>query len=216
MSVNTFCIYGSGEYGEAAPETVPGAFLIAADGGLDRLRARGLTPDLIVGDFDSYGGDFPEGVEIIRHPVMKDQTDMELAVREALRRGAEKLVMYGGLGGRLDHSFANIQLLAMLARRDVQCFLVGKNETVTALCRKKARFSPDFHGTVSVFAYGGTAVVTETGLLYRLDRAALTDEKPLGVSNEFTGGRAELVIHSGTAIAMWSAENSGFPLISEV
>ncbi len=216
MSVKTFAIFGSGEYGDAPPVREAGDFVIAADGGLARLEAWNIVPDLIVGDFDSYRGTLPEDIEIIRHPVMKDQTDMELAVREALRRGASRVVMYGGLGGRLDHALANIQLLAMLARRNVECRLTGKNETVTALCRKRARFSPDFRGTVSVFAYGGDAVVTETGLLYKLDRHTLTDEKPLGVSNEFTGVPSEIVIHSGTALILWSAANDGLPLLSEV
>lgn len=216
MPVNTFAIFGSGEYGAAPPELSPGTFIIAADGRLSFLQRHGLSPDLIVGDFDSYAGALPEGVEIIRHPVMKDETDMELAVRMALARGAERVVLYGGLGGRLDHSFANIQLLALLARRNAACALVGKNETVTAVCGKAVHFPPNFRGTVSVFAYGGRAVVTETGLLYKLDRATLLDEKPLGVSNQFTGAAAEVTVHEGTAILMWESENRGFPRISEV
>lgn len=215
MSVKTFALFGSGEYGAGAPELPADAFVIAADGGLSFLASHGLTPHLIVGDFDSYGGALPKGVEIVRHPVMKDQTDMELAVYEALRRGAGRLFLYGGLGGRLDHTYANIQLLIMLARRGVEGFLVGKNETVTALCRRAARFSPDFSGTVSVFACG-SAVVTETGLLYKLRRASLTEERPLGVSNEFTGAEAEITVHEGTAVLMWGAENRSLPRISEV
>ncbi len=215
MSVKTFALFGSGEYGARTPELPAGTFIIAADGGLSFLTSRGVTPHLIVGDFDSYGGPLPEGVEVIRHPVMKDQTDMELAVREALRRGAGRLLLYGGLGGRLDHTLANLQLLVMLARRGVEGYLVGKNETATALSRRAARFSPDFTGTVSVFACG-EAVVSETGLLYRLHQAALTDERPLGVSNEFTGARAEIAVHQGTALLLWGAENRGLPQIIEV
>ncbi len=216
MPVNTFYIFGSGEYGERAPEIESESFIIAADGGLAYLQSKDLSPGLIVGDFDSYRGELPGGVEVIRHPVMKDETDMELAARIALERGVKKAVIYGGLGGRLDHTFANVQLLSMLARRDVECYLVGKNETVTAVYRKTVRFSPEYRGAVSVFAYGGKTVVTETGLLYKLRRAALSDEKPLGVSNEFTGVQAEVRVHDGTAVIMWSAENRVFPDISEV
>ena len=215
MSVKTFALFGSGEYGADMPALPAGTFLIAADGGLAFLSGHGVTPHLIVGDFDSYGGPLPEGVEVIRHPVMKDQTDMELAVREALGRGAGRLLLYGGLGGRLDHTLANLQLLVMLARRGVEGYLKGKNETATALSRRAARFSPDFTGTVSVFACGA-AVVTETGLLYKLRRAALTDERPLGVSNEFTGAEAEIAVHEGTALLLWGAENRGLPRIIEV
>ena len=215
MSVKTFALFGSGEYGAAMSALPADAFLIAADGGLAFLSEHGVTPHLIVGDFDSYGGPLPEGVEVIRHPVMKDQTDMELAVWEALRRGAERIFLYGGLGGRLDHTLANIQLLILLARRGVEGYLMGKTETLTALSRRAARFAPDFSGTVSVFACGG-AVVTETGLIYKLHRAALTDERPLGVSNEFTGAAAEIAVHEGTAVLLWGAENRGLPRIVEV
>ena len=216
MPVKTFYIFGSGEYGDAATGVIPGAPVIAADGGLEALNARGIAPDLIVGDFDSYGGELPEGVRVIRRPVRKDETDMELAVGLALERGAERIVIYGGLGGRLDHTLANIQLLAGLARRGVRGYLAGPGETVTALCAGRARFTPDFRGVLSVFAYGGEAQITETGLLYGLHKAVLRDDRPLGVSNEFAGSPAEVTVHSGTAILLWSGAGSGFPEILEV
>lgn len=216
MSVKTAYLFGSGEYGEGAPALEPGALVIAADGGLARLNALGIRPGLIVGDFDSYRGALPAGVETVRRPVMKDETDMELAVRAALERGAGRIVLYGGLGGRLDHSFANLQLLAMLARRGAEGYLAGRAETVTAVCRRVLCFSPAWRGTVSVFAYGGAARVTETGLLYPLSNARLEDDRPLGVSNEFTGVPARVTVHEGTALIMWGTENPGFPQLLEV
>ncbi len=205
MPVRCFYVFGSGDYGDMKPEIKPGAFVIAADGGLSVLEELSVTPDLIVGDFDSYGGALPRGVEVIRHPVMKDETDMELAVRLALERGAERIVMYGGLGGRLDHTFANIQLLVMLSRRGVRAELAGPEWTVTAVTRGGLEFSPEYAGTVSVFAYGGRSVVSETGLLYGLDRYTLTDEKPMGVSNSFTGRTARVTVHEGTCVIMWES-----------
>ena len=204
--MGTFCIFGSGEYGDTSPEIPDGAFVIAADGGLAVLEKLGRDPDLVVGDFDSYGGAVPEGVELIRHPVMKDATDMELAVTEALDRGAGEIVIYGGMGGRMDHTFANIQLLTMLARRGVASRLVGPRWTVTAIREGSIDFGPEHRGLISVFAYGGDAVVSETGLLYGLDRSILRDDKPLGVSNQFTGRLACVTIHSGLCVVMW--ENS--------
>ncbi len=201
--MNTFCIFGSGEYGDTLPDIPDGAFVIAADGGLAELYKLRRVPDLILGDFDSYDGALPEGVELLRHPVMKDATDMELAVREAIRRGAGEIVIYGGLGGRMDHTFANIQLLVMLARRDVPSRLVGPKWTVTAIGDKSVDFGPENRGLISVFAYGGDAVVSETGLLYGLDHHVLHDDKPLGVSNQFTGGPARVTVHSGLCVVMW-------------
>ena len=213
--MNTWTIFGSGEYGDGMPALEPGTRILAADGGLAFLAGHGVTPHLIVGDMDSYGGPLPEGVEFIRHPVMKDATDMELSVEEALARGAGRILIYGGLGGRLDHSLANIQLLVRLSRRGVEGYLVGRRETVAAVTRATAKFSPDFSGTVSVFAYGGGAVITERGLLYRLDRRDVADDEPLGVSNEFTGAPAGVEIHEGTAILLWETRPDGrLPVIT--
>lgn len=208
MPLKTFYIFASGEYG--APPRVGGdGFVIAADGGLAELEKLGRRPDLIVGDLDSWRGPLPDGVEVIRHPVMKDDTDTALAVSESLRRGAERIVVYGGLGGRLDHTVANLQLLAGLARRGVEGILAGKNETVTAVTRGELRFDASFAGTVSVFAWGGTATVSETGLLYGLDRCPLRDDVPRGVSNEFTGQDAVITVHEGTALIMWGTRETG-------
>ena len=201
--MNTFCIFGSGEYGDTPPHIPDGAFVIAADGGLAKLCRMGRTPELILGDFDSYDGGFPEGVELLRHPVMKDATDMELAVHEAVRRGAERVIIYGGMGGRMDHTFANIQLLVKLARENVASRLVGPRWTATAISNESIDFDEGRRGLISVFAYGGDAVVTETGLLYGLDHSTLRDDKPLGVSNQFTGRPAKVTVHSGLCVVMW-------------
>lgn len=205
--MKTFTIFGSGEYGEEL-QAIDEGFVIAADGGLAELEKMGRRPDLIVGDFDSYNGELPDRVDIIQHPVMKDDTDMALAVGEALKRDAERIVIYGGLGGRLDHSLANLQLLAAISRQGAEGLLVGKNETVTAVTKGQLCFDAAFAGTVSVFAYGGVAEVSETGLLYGLDHFALRDDVPRGVSNEFTGREARVTVHSGTALILWQTQIS--------
>ena len=92
------------------------SLVIAADQGLRHLEAAGIAPDLIVGDFDSLGT-VPQGANVIRHPVEKDDTDMMLAVKTGLERGCRTFVLYGGLGGRLDHTYANFQTLTCPSRR---------------------------------------------------------------------------------------------------
>ena len=88
----TCYIYGAMPSG-STEKLEEGDLLIAADGGYAYLQ--GQKPDLVVGDFDSLGY-VPEGVQIIRHPVQKDDTEMLLAVREGLKRGYRKFVLYGG------------------------------------------------------------------------------------------------------------------------
>lgn len=203
----TCYIFGAGEYGglTLTAGDLSDGFIIAADGGYDRLRQWGIAPHLTVGDFDSLGR-VPEGVEVVRHPVMKDETDMELAVREGLARGCTRFLLYGGTGKRLDHTLANLHILAFLARRGCPAFLLGEGTAITAVHNGTLTFAREHTGTLSLFAWGGAAEgVTLTGLLYPLENAVLTPECPLGVSNEFLGRAAQVTVRDGTLIALWRA-----------
>ena len=85
-----------------------------ADAGYTQVRRQGLKPDLVVGDFDSLGS-VPEGEKIVRHPVMKDDTDMMYSLKECLGRGYRNFLILGATGGRLDHTVANLCALYYLA-----------------------------------------------------------------------------------------------------
>ncbi|MGN0968638.1 MAG: thiamine diphosphokinase, partial [Oscillospiraceae bacterium] len=123
---------------------------------------------------------------------------------EGLKRGCTRFLLYGGLGGRLDHTLANLHILAFLARRGCPAFLLGEDAALTAVRNGTLTFGPEHTGTLSLFAWGGTAKgVTLTGLLYPLENAALTPEHPLGVSNEFLGQTARVSVAAGTLIALW-------------
>lgn len=195
------CIIGAMEPGEL---TLPAeALVIAADGGLAHLERRGLTPDLIVGDFDSLGW-APEGPNVIRHPVEKDDTDMMLAVKTGLARGCRKFLLYGGLGGRLDHAYANLQTLAWLAERGAQGWLLGSGMAATVIRNGRLDFAAGRRGTISVFCPNGEARgVDLKGLYYPLENAVLTSGFPLGVSNQFTGEPASVSVREGTLLVMW-------------
>lgn len=118
-------IVGAMEPGELRFAPHRPRLVIAADRGLYYLERRGIRPDLIVGDFDSLGRT-PEGENVLRHPVEKDDTDMLLAVKEGLARGLKTFVLYGGLGGRPDHAYANLQTLTFLAERGAAGYLLGR------------------------------------------------------------------------------------------
>ena len=92
-------VVGAGEFCPRGLTPGPGDLVIAADGGYGQLKQWGMSPHLAVGDFDSLGR-VPEDVEVVRHPVRKDDTDMMLAVQEGLARGCGRFLIYGGLGGR--------------------------------------------------------------------------------------------------------------------
>lgn len=196
-------ILGAGPVSET-PDIPKDCFVIAADGGYSLLGGLGLEADLAVGDFDSLGY-VPAAKEVVRHPVMKDDTDTMLAVREGLRRGFTEFLILGGLGGRLDHTLANLQTLAFLAGRGCSGLLFGDGGLcVTAFRDGVLRFPPAARGTISVFAYGGAASgVYLEGLKYPLTDATLTPDFPLGVSNEFTERPASVTVRSGMLLVLW-------------
>lgn len=209
----TCCIFGAGDYGAMPrPELDGRCFLIAADGGYDQLKQWDIAPHLAVGDFDSLG-QVPEDVEVVRHPVMKDDTDMMLAVQEGLKLGCGRFLIYGGLGGRLDHTLANLHILAFLAQQKIPSFLLGPDASITAVHNRALVFPAGYRGTLSLFAWGGPAEdITLSGLLYPLDHGALATDRPLGVSNEFLDGRdAHVTIGRGTLLALWPPQ-PGLPL----
>ncbi len=186
------------------PSIDPDDYVIAVDAGYSRLN--GVKPDLVVGDFDSLGF-VPEGETVVRLPVHKDDTDTLFAVKLALEKGYKKFVILGGVGERLDHTLANIQTLMYLTDRGAKGCLLGDDESMTMLKNGSLSFSGVPEGIVSVFAYGGTASgVTLAGLEYPLDRATLTIDYPLGVSNAFTGKPACVTVENGCLLVVWNGD----------
>jgi len=164
----------------------PGDFLIAADGGLEHLQRWGLKADLLVGDLDSLAAT-PQGVPCKRFPCKKDDTDLSLAMEEAFLHPQKNIIITGAWGGRPDHSAGNLQLLVKAARRGRFAQMLCGEYTATAITGNSA-LRLKGQGTVSVFAYGGTARgVAIRGLEYPLENAGLYDDTPLGVSNTLDG-----------------------------
>ena len=180
----------------------PGDLVIAADGGYAHIG--GIKPDLVVGDFDSLGY-VPADEQVVRHPAEKDDTDTMLAAKIGIERGYRAFVLLGGVGGRLDHTLANIQTLAFLREHGARAALIGEGETITLLHNESLRFRAELSGIVSVFSYGAVAYgVYERGLAYALTDATLTDTNPLGVSNAFTGAPAEVSVREGRLLVLYA------------
>ena len=187
----------------------PDTYVIAADGGLRHTQSLNITPNAVLGDFDSLGF-FPEGANVF--PVEKDDTDAMLAVRLGLRRGCDEFLLYGSLDGpRLDHTVANFQTLQYLADHGAVGYLIGNTTMVTVVKNGKITFPAGCSGTVSVFCMGQDAEgVTETGLFYGIEDGVFTSGFPLGVSNHFTGKKAEISVKNGSLLVLWEKQN-GFP-----
>ena len=100
-------------------------FVIAVDAGFAYLEELGVKPDMAVGDFDSLGY-LPKCRRVSRFPVKKDKSDMELALEKAVAWDYDDLVVYAALGGRLDHTIANLQLVAKFSEREFYVTAVGE------------------------------------------------------------------------------------------
>ena len=202
-------IFCSAECDGLARPIGPSAFVIAADGGLRHTERLGITPDAVLGDFDSLGYT-PEGANVF--PVEKDDTDAMMAVRLGLRQGCAEFLLYGSLDGpRLDHTVANFQTLQFLADHGAAGYLIGNTTMATVVKNGKITFPAGLSGTISVFCMGADAGgVTETGLFYGLKDATLTSGFPLGVSNHFTGEDAEISVKNGSLLVLWERK-CGFP-----
>jgi len=192
MNKNCY-IAGAGEFCE---NTLPGKddYIIAVDGGYAALIERGITPDLVVGDFDSLPVEFMDLLSghpnVIRCPAEKDDTDMMIAVEHGLELGYKTFLINGGLGGRLDHTLGNIQVLTYIARKSAWGVLFGNRETVMAFNNTMELKNNVPGSLISIFSADIARRVTIKGLKYTLDDGILSNDHPVGISNEFIGETA--------------------------
>ena len=179
-------------------------FVIAADGGYKTALENGITPHLVLGDFDSLGF-VPQIEEKIVLPKEKDDTDTLAAVKAGLKKGYKTFIIYGGLGGRTDHTIANIQTLSFIAKAGGRGYLVSENEVLTVIENSEICFKPIECGNASVFSLcEKSEAVTIKGLFYELENATLTSAMPLGVSNEFVGKQALIRVERGQLLVVFS------------
>jgi len=183
-----------------------GDLCIAADGGLEYLLQVGKVPDFVLGDMDSLESEevlstLCADVCIRRLPVEKDDTDMLAAIEEGLAAGYRQFELFGALGGRVDHTLANIQCLLYLLNRRARGQIIGDDVTLMLIRNECITFTAkqaEKGRRISVFAFGGDAHgVSERGLKYLLNHVTVKVEFPIGVSNEFTGEAAQIEVENG-------------------
>lgn len=195
-------IFGGAPVNPLLQPAVPQAdCVICADGGLRLAQALQVEPDLIMGDFDSLG-EIPQELKVKVYPAQKDDTDMMLAVQEAVNRGCDELVIYGGLGGRLDHFYANVQMLLQLAQKGIFAGLVDEKHRVSVQLKGKQVYQKDDFPYISLFALSEECVVTTEGLAYPLTHGVLKNNIPLGVSNEINECQGSIEVEQGELLVI--------------
>lgn len=185
-----------------------GDFFIACDAGYAVCEQLGLRPDLVVGDFDSYGGPIDPSLPVSRMPAEKDDTDTLAGLRLGLARGYRDFVIVGALGGRLDHTIANLQALVFLCENGARGTILSNDNQAWAVRNGAIEIARIDGWHLSVFAADGPCEgVTLENVAYPLRDAVLTPSFPLGVSNEFRGGTARISVKRGTLLIIASKEH---------
>jgi thiamine pyrophosphokinase len=194
-------IVGAGDfYGEINPSEDD--LVIAADGGYNALISHGVRVDLLIGDLDSLT-EAPIGVEILRFPPVKDETDSFLAYSEGVRRGYTDFRLYGCVGGREDHTYANYSLLLYARRRSHRAYLYAKDGVSFVLANEGAVLKGEVGKYFSLFALSASAEgVFVKGAKYSTEGVTLHSDFPLGVSNEFLGSDTRVFVKKGELLVM--------------
>ena len=190
-------------------------YVIACDHGYDYSRNMHIKPNYVVGDFDSMNCDMSavkeSGAEYRTYPSEKDDTDTMLAVKDALARGYLNIIVCCAFGGRLDHTYANIQACAYGAKMGARVIALGKaEETILigangstaniSICRDDDQY-------LSVFSITDKCEdVTITGAKYNTERVTLTNTFPIGISNEFSSDVVNISLTKGIMMIISSGE----------
>lgn len=188
---------------EAAKNLLPESvdLKIAADSGYMTAQKLGITPDITMGDFDSYKDKLPLEMNTLRVACEKDVTDTMLACEYAKDNGCRYITIVGGTGGRIDHSISNVFYLEDLRRQGIRVKLTDGENTVQVILDETVTVKAD-GGYFSIFALD-KCTVTEYGCKYPLNNATLVRQRPYAVSNEVEGDYAVIKIE-GAALLVTS------------
>ena len=199
----------------AAPWLAAAELIMAADGGSRHALAIDVIPDVVIGDMDSVDDATRKrlkhaGTRFITYPTHKDYTDLELALRHALERGATTITLLGALGGRWDQSLANLMLLTLPLLDGRVTRIVDRDLTIS-LVRDRAEIAGRVVDTLSLIALKGDARgVTITGCEYPLTDAALPFGASLGISNVLVDSVATVSVTDGLVLVLHTtAEDKG-------
>ena len=185
--MGTCAIISGGDY--APIKNIENAdFVIACDKGISYAQKEDITPDFLVGDFDSFSGDLPSGIPVLQLPCEKDETDTMAAVEYAVEKGFEKILLFCALGARLDHLLGNLQTAAYAAKNGVTVKITDSDNEIYVFSEKKLVFPKKEGFSISVISMSDRCEnVNLSGGKYELKNAALTNMTTLGISNEWAG-----------------------------
>jgi thiamine pyrophosphokinase len=208
----TIAIVAGGTLHESVVSRVRKAgYIIGVDKGAYWLLKHGIVPDVAIGDFDSVSTSELRVIEkkvknFIRHPAVKDATDLELAIEHAKTLAPKEVGIFGAIGTRYDHTYAGIMLLTRLASHNIYGYIVDNFNEIFIVRRVAKLTSSGVFPYISLFPLQQTAVVTLKGFRYNVTRQAFVPGSTLGVSNEIVGKNAQVMVHQGAILLIRSRD----------
>jgi thiamine pyrophosphokinase len=190
--------------------------VICCDGGARNFQYLGIKPDVIIGDMDSIdpaqlASYSAQGIKIMKYSSSKDFTDTELALDYALNLNPEEIFIWGALGGRVDHTLANVFLLCKGQEKGINTYLIDEYGEAFVL-DKKALFINESGKTVSLLAISPRVTgITLKGFLYSLEKSSLKMGETRGVSNIINEDRASISVRSGKLLVIGYWQKDIFP-----
>lgn len=193
-----FTSYFEGDLSEISKEiNFNDYYLICADGGIDFAIKLGLKPDYYVGDLDSINTKIPKDVITDIHKPEKDETDLDLAIKKSIELGYKYIKIFGGIGGRLDHTLGNIQTMAKYHTKGFDISMFDSNQEVYIVTQtiKIKKNGGSMFSVISLtnFSEG----VSIENAKYPIENFTLSNTNPLGVSNEFIAESATIIVKNG-------------------
>ncbi len=162
-------------------------YIIAADKGIEACHRADITPNLIIGDFDSADNIvidyYKEKCDSITLNTHKDDTDTEAALMYAINHGASEVIFLGATGSRYDHTMANIGLLKKCADKDIKAYIIDEHNRISMI-KKATRVYKGKYDYISLLPYGGDVChVSLSGFEYDGDDICFELGTSLGISN---------------------------------
>jgi thiamine pyrophosphokinase len=184
------------------------AFILCADGGIRHCKKILVNPNVLISDFDSSEKEHFENCEVITFPCEKDDTDFSLCIKKAIELGFKKIIAFGALGGRIDHTIGAIQMLEYCLQNGMECALCDyKNKVFMLPPNKKISIPLNKNENVSLFSYSKECTgVTLNGMKYPLEDATLTRDFPLAISNKVISQEGSVIFKKGVLLLVLSQD----------
>ncbi|MEG2295522.1 MAG: thiamine diphosphokinase [Oscillospiraceae bacterium] len=183
-------------------------YIICADAGYLHAKNMDIIPNMVLGDFDSYTQPIDFEINVVRYSSEKDDTDTMIAIKLALEKGFSDICLIGAIGGEDAHSYANIQAMNYIVNRGSTVVCYANNAIFRVIKDSHVVLTKEQGKYLSVFSYSDSSDgVSVQGAKYKLHDALLTNDFPLGVSNEIIENTARVCVKRGTLLIITSEDS---------